>query len=306
MDKTDRELFIISDLHVGGRYGKTENDRGFRINTHVADLTQFVKNVAAVGSQRKRHVELVINGDFVDFLAQQGPAGHPWRAFVKEPLEAVSTFNQIVEQDTDLFTALKDLLAGGTDLTLVLGNHDVELSLPAVRQRLSDTLDVNAKGKLRFVYDGEAYVVGNVLIEHGNRYDGFNVIDQDRLRRMRSAQSRRQEPNDDAEFLPPPGSQLVEKVMNPIKVDYPFVDLLKPETEAVIPLLIALEPGFASEITRLWRLWRLKSSAGKNAPVAPAWPAHASRLGHLNPSLCRLCRCATCFRATSILQGLTG
>jgi hypothetical protein len=30
--------------------------------------------------------------------------------------------------------------------------------------------------------------------------------------------------------------------MNPLKQEYPFVDLLKPETSAVVPLLLALSP----------------------------------------------------------------
>jgi UDP-2,3-diacylglucosamine pyrophosphatase LpxH len=279
MHDSGRELFVISDLHVGGRYGVTASDRGFRINTHVDDLTRFVRGVAARSARQTTPTELIINGDFVDFLAQEGPADRPWRAFVEDPVEAVRVFDELVDQDREFFAALSAVIAAGVDLTLVLGNHDVELSLPAVRHRLSERLEAAGKGRLRFVYDGEAYVVGNVLIEHGNRYDGFNVIDHDRLRRLRSVQSRQQPPDDAARFEPPPGSRLVEQVINPIKRDYGFVDLLKPETEAVIPLLLALEPGFASRIETLWRIWRLKSEAERNAPVVPARPAHAGHIG---------------------------
>src|SRR5262245_15270322 len=284
MHKSERELFVISDLHVGGRYGNTAEDRGFRINTHVGDLAQFVRDITEYSRTGNRQVELIINGDFVDFLAQEGPPGRPWRAFIDDPVEAVQVFDQIVKQDRDLFVALHDLLAAGVDLTLVLGNHDVELSLPSVRWRLSELLEARAGGRLHFVYDGEAYVMGNVVIEHGNRYDGFNVVDHDRLRRLRSAHSRRQAPNEPAQFFPPPGSLLVEQVMNPIKKDYCFIDLLKPETQAVIPLLIALEPGFAGDIERLWRLWRLKSDADKNRPVTPGWPTRAGHIGTLEDS----------------------
>jgi hypothetical protein len=34
---------------------------------------------------------------------------------------------------------------------------------------------------------------------------------------------------------------LVTSAFNEIKVDYPFVDLLKPEESAVVPMLLALE-----------------------------------------------------------------
>ena len=37
------------------------------------------------------------------------------------------------------------------------------------------------------------------------------------------------------------GTRMVIDVMNPLKATYPFVDLLKPEIEASIPALVALE-----------------------------------------------------------------
>jgi hypothetical protein len=36
--------------------------------------------------------------------------------------------------------------------------------------------------------------------------------------------------------------------MNPIKREYSFVDLLKPENDAVVPLLLALEPGYRGHL----------------------------------------------------------
>jgi predicted phosphodiesterase len=46
-------------------------------------------------------------------------------------------------------------------------------------------------------------------------------------------------------FKPQPGSQFVIQVMNAIKRDYPFVDLLKPEDAAVPPFLAFLRPDLA-------------------------------------------------------------
>ena len=58
----------------------------------------------------------------------------------------------------------------------MLGNHDIEMSLPAVRSALAKRLESTGK-KFAFIYDGEAHVRGGLLIEHGNRYDAFNVVD---------------------------------------------------------------------------------------------------------------------------------
>ena len=280
MARRPRTLYVVSDLHLGGRPGAPPA-RGFRINTHGPLLAEFVHRVAQQAADSDADVELVINGDIVDFLAQEGPdADQPWRAFIEDPAEAVQAWREIHAQEQPVFDALRELRRQGGALTLMLGNHDVELGLPAVRAEVEAALDAGrAAGPLHWMVDGQAHAVGEVLVEHGNRYDGFNVIDHDRLRRVRSAQSRRQAVPAGEGFEPPPGSRLVQRVMNPIKRDYPFVDLLKPETEAVVPLLLALEPALAADIERLWTLWRLKTEAGRRQPAAAARPARSGQIG---------------------------
>jgi hypothetical protein len=75
-------------------------------------------------------------------------------------------------------------------LTILLGNHDVELSFPPVRRAFASLIGTEEGMGLRFICDGEAYVIDHVLIEHGNRYDGFNAVAFDDLRELRSLQSR--------------------------------------------------------------------------------------------------------------------
>ena len=282
-----RELFVISDLHLGGRPGRAAGERGFCINTHGAALAEFVGGVAARAARSSvGAVELVLNGDVVDFLAIEAEAGGAprWRPFIEDADAALAAFEQVRAQEGAFFEALCTLLRAGGDLTLLLGNHDLELSLPKVRAALERALEVPRGGRLRFITDGQAYAVGDALIEHGNRYDGFNVVEHDLLRRCRSAMSRRLPLGSEARFEPPPGSLLVAEVMNPIKERYAFVDLLKPETEAVLPLLLALEPSLAGDIGRLWRLWRLRREAGRQAPREPGWPAGAGQIGTASAS----------------------
>lgn len=271
MTSSTREVYVISDLHIGGQHpdSNVPGDRGFRICTHVDTLARFVHGLAT----RKVSgvdVELVINGDFIDFLAEKSENDDKFVPFVDNPEEAVRRFVRITDRDKCLFDELRRFIATGAHLTILLGNHDIELSFPKVRRQLATLLDVDAFARLTFLYDGEAYVVGNALIEHGNRYDGFNVIDHDALRRARSLQSRSQI-NDAYSFEPPPGSRVVSEVMNPIKKDYPFVDLLKPETEAVLPILLALEPSYRKHVAGLRNF---KKMAERHAPIAPAEPAY--------------------------------
>lgn len=244
MDKPARQVFIISDLHVGGDYARTDDsdDRGFRISTQVPALTAFVTALAdkQPGSPL---IELVINGDFIDFLAEKGPSADGWEPFTLDPEVAVAKLEVMVERDRPLFAALGQLLARGHRLTITLGNHDIELALPQVRRKLMELIGAEGHHQFNFVYDGEAYVIGDVLIEHGNRYDMFNVVDHDALRRYRSLLSRNQAVPEEHRFNAPTGSHIVASIMNPVKTSYPFIDLLKPETGAALPVLLALEPG---------------------------------------------------------------
>jgi UDP-2,3-diacylglucosamine pyrophosphatase LpxH len=315
---TARSVYVISDLHIGGNYPDAnapheERRRGFRMMTRVKELEAFIRQLARLPADPP--VELVINGDFIDFLAEEkgsgckeekgarrkiDPAEPPaWTPFRAQPGEALDAFHELVRRDRVLFDALRDLLAEGKTLTILLGNHDIELCLPDVRAALETTL---GPGTLRFLDDGQALDLGEVLVDHGNLFDPANVVDHGRLRVLRSAYSRGWFKDLDKVFSPPAGSKLVARVMNPIKVAYGFIDLLKPESEPLLALLLALEPSYrnvfedtaaalASAVKTLVPRtdvpWALRNATGtqgadastsglRNAAGGPATPAAAA------------------------------
>jgi UDP-2,3-diacylglucosamine pyrophosphatase LpxH len=163
-------------------------------------------------------------------------------------VEAVAKLQRMMDRaDADcphgerFFCALRAFLSNGHKLTLLLGNHDVELSLPPVRRALLEQLSQGSSPRFEFLFDGEAYQYQNLIIEHGNRYDGWNAVSHGLLRAFRACLSRGETPK--FIFPPPPGSRLVAELMNPLKRYMPFIDLLKPETEAMIPILVAIDPN---------------------------------------------------------------
>jgi len=266
------KIFVISDLHLGGRpharHGATcgtASDLGSQICHAYAELTQFIDWVASQGLANAA-VELIINGDIVDFLMEDDyeaePDAMPW---VPDESRVLAKLQLIISRTREAnprgpFDAMADLLEKGHLLTFILGNHDVELSLPAVRRYLEeDVFNLAVNGKFRFIYDGEAYVKGDLLIEHGNRYDPWNVVDHSALRQERSMLSRglgkqmceRQSGN----FSPPPGSVLVTKVINQIKKEYSFVDLLKPESHVVCAILLAIIPKLSHTMDAILLGW---------------------------------------------------
>jgi len=253
-------VYIVSDLHLGGAPGDPEatderRRRGFRMMTNPAKLAAFVASLAKEPADAPT-IELVVNGDFVDFLAEEHDGPSPWIPFLFARGRAVETFTSISTRsgdsgDAQVFDALADFVANGHRLTVLLGNHDLELALPDVRTALMARIGAQRSSLIQFLYDGEAYAVGDAIIEHGNQYDPANFVDHDGLRRARERRTRGFYDRQAEHFIPPPGSELVCAVMNPLKARYAFIDLLKPESEPLFALLLALEPDAATELGRI-------------------------------------------------------
>ncbi len=248
-------VHVISDLHLGGAPAGPAA-LGFQLcpPNARARLARAIRAIAIAPAGER--IELVINGDFVDFLAEESPVqadGDPtprFAPFAASAAEAIRKLESVMRRAAEVFEALRAVVAAGHKLTILLGNHDVELALPEVRRALLEALTGGTAARVELVLDGEAYARRGVVIEHGNRYDGWNAIDHGGLRAFRSAVSR----GEVASFAPPPGSILVTDIMNPLKSRYRFIDLLKPENEALIPILVAIEPDVRGELLRVAEL----------------------------------------------------
>jgi UDP-2,3-diacylglucosamine pyrophosphatase LpxH len=93
-----------------------------------------------------------------------------------------------------------------------------------------------------------------LLIEHGNRFDEWNAVSHGALRRVRSQLSRGLPVK--PEFPALPGSRLVIDVMNPLKEQYPFIDLLKPEDAAALPIAAALGAAGIRDVWQFFQRYR--------------------------------------------------
>lgn len=240
------ELHVVSDLHLGGV-------QGHQIFNQGRALAAFIDHLGGVAA-RGRRVGLVLNGDIVDFLADKD-------ATYFDPLGAADKLRAIFEDDA--FRPVWDALERftwieGCVLALVLGNHDVELALPDVREALLARLcggDEGARGRVRIAMDDEdgyACEVGGqrVLCLHGNQVDPWNPIDFRALREVSGALASGKKP---PAWEPNAGTRLVVDVMNGVKMDFAFVDLLKPETRAVPFVLLALKVEHSVSLAKFAR-----------------------------------------------------
>jgi UDP-2,3-diacylglucosamine pyrophosphatase LpxH len=244
-------LYVVSDLHLGG-----SADRAiFQDSAALAALIDHVRTAPATGD-----VGLVLGGDVLDLLAEDGASGF-------SAASAAARVRSIVTRPVfkPVFDALRRLLATPRRfLVVVVGNHDVELTLPEVHSVLCDRLGARSgppSGRLRFATDGTGYVawVGDgdqrkrVLVLHGEVADVQNVIDHTRLAEVIRA---RKYGTEVPEFPEPIGTHIVLDVINPIKADYPIIDLFKPEFAGAASLASVLVHGEEGGKARWAGLWK--------------------------------------------------
>ena len=238
------DLFVISDLHMGGA-------GGFQIMNRGGRLGRFIQQLAAepeVSSARR--VGLVINGDAFDTLAED------FDGYI-----AVGESERILTRlyDDAAFAPVWSALAAFVrqkhrHLVFTIGNHDIELALPGAQQSIRRRLageDDAAMGRITFAADGAGYrcSVGRVRVfcTHGNEVDGWNVVDHDALRRLARAQNAGLS-FDASAWTPNAGTRLVRDVMNRVKRQRPWVDLLKPERKVVLGALLTIDPGLVRHV----------------------------------------------------------
>lgn len=250
------KLYVVSDLHLGGSQG----NQIFRQGPLLAGLIDLV------GGLVDDQVALVLNGDIFDFLAEKD-ATYLNHEYASQMLRDISER----EAFAPVFEALTRFLEGeGNTLVVVVGNHDIELALPGVRATLLDLFcgevgterSAERRGRVLLAVDGVGFRcrVGrrNVYIVHGEQSDAWNIVDHDALRKVGRALLRGEVP---PEWVPNGGTRLVLDAMNRVKSKYPIIDLLKPEREAAIPIVLSFDPSQANAVAleKAARAWGRKA-----------------------------------------------
>ncbi len=247
MDQFD-QLYAISDIHLGG---KKTNDHNFQIFKYGDRLTKFIRRVT--DEVPERNIALVLNGDIFDSLAEDCVHG-----YVASNEKMAIDLMRRIETDpsfVNVWEALRRLVqTPNRTLVLVIGNHDIELALSAVQTHLINSLCGNtqiSRAGLIFSTAGNGYtcMVGNarVFCTHGNELDAFNWVDYNRLGQLGNAMNAGRS-IDPKEWQPNAGTKLVVDVMNTVKQRYPFVDVLKPEKNAIASVLMALDRETFSKV----------------------------------------------------------
>ena len=227
--------FVLSDLHLGAGYHRLKDDDVLENFLVDEQLVHLLQQMQVESEQGQREVELIINGDFFEFL--QVPAvdnfnlakTYPPEAYLDSSQEAsVKRLNLIVNRHRAGFRALADFMQVETPkrrITIIKGNHDVSLYWPLVKSRLREVLGATGRRSSLLLFAAEFISREKIYVEHGhqqteqiNRYPDFH---DPRL------------PDHHTQLYYPPGSFFYIDLLHEVEGDYWLSQGVKPATALI-------------------------------------------------------------------------
>jgi UDP-2,3-diacylglucosamine pyrophosphatase LpxH len=226
--------FVLSDLHLGAGYA---GQGGNYLEDFTTDeqLVDFLRDIKHESRSDKREIELIINGDFFEFL--QVPAvdhfdpatAYPKQAYLDSSEAAsVKRLSLIVKGHPEVFNALSDFMhvePPQRRITLIKGNHDVNLYWPRVKSRLREALGASGSRSSLLLFAEKFVSREYIYVEHGHqqaeKMNSYHDHIDPRL------------PHDPMQLYYPLGSHFVIDFFNEVESTYPFVDSVKPFTALV-------------------------------------------------------------------------
>ena len=227
-----RVTIIVSDLHLGGGPTDPGDDHVYQ----DGQFTHFIEMIGDTPEGKKGDVELIINGDFLEF-AQVGQEFYTLGSstYWCSETESLKKLELILTGHADIFAALKKFRNVDNYVTIAAGNHDVDLYWPKVQKRLQE-----AAGPVSFQLGTDWFQrYGKRLqIGHGHMFDPANkfenwsspiLVGPQGLQRLEMC----------------PGTLFIVKFVNWLEQDYPFSDNIKPVTALASILLKEDRSGLA-------------------------------------------------------------
>ncbi|MEK6279006.1 MAG: hypothetical protein AABN95_01500 [Acidobacteriota bacterium] len=262
-----RASIIISDIHIGAGL---LDDCDEELESHLCDFLQTL-------STRAESIELIINGDFLDFV--QAP---PWKGAELEsktqdsiPLchteaHSRSKLSAIHQAHGAVFNSLGSFLASKADNRLVIlpGNHDADFFWQTVRTQFIEKvseLDASVQPQIRFhleqVYRPDDFP--EVWIEHGHQHDPTNAFEiDDKPFWSEADRPIFRDVNGKERLFECIGTRLLIKYINELDRNYPFVDNVKPfgKFVALFCRSVFAPSYFIKAAAGMWGLLRFLSS----------------------------------------------
>src|SRR6476620_6664953 len=166
-NNVQKVVLVISDLHLSaGKMlkGKRNLLEDFHYDNELIDFLNYYCS----GDYRDVEVELVINGDFLDFLAV------PFVEYFDDEFwsekAALSKLRMIMDAHKGVLNAMKTFLsAPGKNIIYIIGNHDAEFVFDSLKKEFIDYFGADG-AKITMSNAIETHVpTPGVYIQHGHQ-----------------------------------------------------------------------------------------------------------------------------------------
>lgn len=217
-DNTQKTILVFSDLHLGAGTivgGKRNCLEDFHYDKELVDFLRYYSE----GDYAERDVELVINGDFIDFLAIPFVPFFDdefWseRAALEKLKLSLTAHHEVMEALVDFVCKKKK------NLVYILGNHDAEFIFDSCRQHFLSFFGEEGSARVLFHMEEEYLPTPGVVIKHGHTYEVAHTYDVT-TSLIKSAEGENY-------FLAPWGSYYVTRVVNKFKQERNHINQVKP------------------------------------------------------------------------------
>ncbi len=226
------------------------------------ELIDFL-NYYSSGDYAEIEVELIINGDFLDFLAV------PYVEFYDDEFwsekAALAKLHMIMNAHKGVLDALKRFVSHhGKNIVYIIGNHDAEFVFDSVKEEFLNYFGP-LKDRLTLSNAISTHVpTPGVSILHGHQYEVAHDFDQEN--------AVVETLNGEKYFIPPWGSYYVTNVINKYKQERIFINSVRPIKHFMIHGLIfdtfftlrfMLSNFYYFIMVRFWHYYLMKRSLRK-------------------------------------------
>jgi UDP-2,3-diacylglucosamine pyrophosphatase LpxH len=242
-----RWLAIISDLHISEGI---LDDCDEELEGHFVSFIESLHRSADP-------CELIINGDFLDFVQAAPWSGHELEGSTAEGIPLCFTESQSVEKlkaieksHRPIFAAIRTFLTrDGNRLVILPGNHDPDFYWPRVQERFAAAVCPTANSDRLYFCLHRGYRPAGcpwLWIEHGHQFDPVNSFfvggeerwNPDRPPIFSGADGTRR-------LYECTGTRFMIRYLNGLDARYPYVDNVKPFSRFIrIFGASALAPGW--------------------------------------------------------------
>ena len=229
-NEVNRTILVISDIHLGaGLFVKDKMNflEDFHYDKELVEFFEYYSK----GEYLDRDVQVIINGDFLDFLSV------PFVDFFDDEFwseeASLARLELILKAHKEVTDALGNFLKlKKKSIVYIIGNHDAEFVFESMRKRFLQVFPERGREKFRFIVDNrsEYRPVEGVVLKHGHEYELSHNFDP--------VESIAVDDKGKKFFIPPWGSYYVTRVVNKFKEERGHCNAVRPIKRFIIDGLI--------------------------------------------------------------------